>query len=111
MFLNTCPIPIHCIISIPHLVALIRALSIPKLASGETHFLILELAESQKRADQPELGRHSLQAVYRKCTASLLYSVSIKGNSAEDFLEGVMKPIHTTAFHSLRKTVNIQQLT
>lgn len=50
---------------------------------------------SQERAFQPEHCKHTRRAVYRKWTASLLYLASIKGNSAEDFLEGVMKLTHT----------------
>ncbi len=50
---------------------------------------------SEDRAGQPERSKHSRRAVYRKWTASLLYSASIKGNSAENFLEGVMKLTHT----------------
>lgn len=65
---------------------------------------------SQGQTGQPECSKHSRWAVYRKLTASLLYSASIKGNSAEDFLEGVMKPTHTltaptsTPFHSQTET-------
>lgn len=62
---------------------------------------------SQDQVGQPELSRHSLQAVYRKCTASLLYSASIKGNSTEDFLEGVMKPTH---IHTLLSSIHSHKL-
>lgn len=62
---------------------------------------------SQDQVDQPELSRHSLQAVYRKCIVSLLYSVSIKGNSTEDFLQGVMQPTH---IHKLLSSIHSNKL-
>lgn len=50
-------------------------------------------------AGQPARSKHSRRAVYRKWTVSLLYSASIKGNSAEDFLEGVMKCARKSSTH------------
>ncbi|XP_055361692.1 uncharacterized protein LOC129603595 [Betta splendens] len=46
------------------------------------------------RSSQPARHKHRRRAVYRKQTASLLCLASIKGNSAEDFLEGVMRLTH-----------------
>lgn len=45
---------------------------------------------SQDHSSQPESGERGRQDVYRKWTTSLLYSASIKGNSVEYFLEGVI---------------------
>lgn len=63
---------------------------------------------SQDHSSQPESGERSQQDVYRKWTTSLLYSASIKGNSVEYFLEGVIMSdgrsdeamhTHTAFFH------------
>lgn len=65
---------------------------------------------SQDCASQPERHKHSHRAVYRKQTASLLYLASIKGNSAENFLEGVMRLTHTQK-HTLPTSTPIHSLT
>lgn len=60
---------------------------------------------SQDHSSQPESGERGRQDVYRKWTTSLLYSASIKGNSVEYFLEGVImsdgrsdETMHTHSF-------------